>query len=241
MTKIIAALLTMLVIISCENENESKYKSETTPIDTAITDSLLIGQIASFPFENDISDHSGNAFPLAFSGLIHFKAANKTSFSLFKEMNDYVQFILPASDTLSFTCFLKSEKKVNANGSKILDLNKKAEVGFYADAVTGPTYMAIGTSVKNNLINSYNSWIFLYVEIIKNSGTAKMIIKNIESSDLQTFEYLISLTEPISAGELIRIGANFSLQNGFSGAIDELKLFNRSLSESELEYLYKNQ
>lgn len=241
MRYILTAACMVIFLISCESENESKYNdnNQQTIDDTISIDTILPKQIAAFPFEKDFRDQSGNGFPLAFSGELNYKTSKSPAFALAVDITDYLQFLLPKSDTISFTCFMKSDKAVDMNGASLFDFNEKAKIEL--DVVSGATHISLNDVTQADALNTYKSWLFVYVELVKNSTSVKLIIKNKESSTAQTFTYTIPFSEPLSTGDMIRIGSSFGKKDGFKGAFDNLKIFARTLSSDEVEFLYKHQ
>lgn len=223
-------------LISCESENESKFAEIIIPGDTT---TAKPGELASFPFQNNISDHSGNSFPIFFSGIPAFKKSNLNDSALVLASGDFVQFMVPRADTFSFSFFLKGNKAVPSNGATILNIKDNAIVEL--DATSGATKISFDKNIKDeDIFNTYKNWFFVYVEIL-GSKTAKIVIKNKETSELKTFTYTLPLKAPVYAGDMVRIGNSFLGQNSFKGVLDELKMFDRSLSATELEWLYQNQ
>lgn len=226
-------LLIFLAFLGCESENESKFNVEvpTSPDSDSL---VIIGQIAYFPFDSSLFDRSKSFFPMSFSGVLDFSNIDQ-KFALSLQRKDYLQFAIPRTDTFAISFFIRNKTNVSQEGLQLIGIEKNMLVGL--DAVSGATNLSIGGQVQKEVVNTYDSWLFVYIEWVKNSAQTRIVIRNIVDDVPFTKEYSMPVSIPVLPGDIVRLGSSGELLNGVNGFIDELRIYERSISLAELNSL----
>jgi hypothetical protein len=234
-------LLSGLILFSCKNEDESKY--DNIPVKSTSDTTFLKGQFAYYSFEQEISgvDSTGKLVSITYAGNLQFDNdghSTSSKKSLHLNGQNFLQFSILEEDTVVYSFFVKSEDKLTSQKPLLIDFNGKSNLGL--DGVTGPTYMTIDGISQHNCINSYDNWVFVYVEIIRKANKIIYRIKNTVDQTPVDAEYETTTNGTVSPGDLFRIGASFGgTVIGFNGKIDDLKIFNRALSDDEIKSISK--
>jgi len=75
---------------------------------------------------------------------------------------------------------------------------------------------------------------FAHVVVTANGSTLKIYINGVLDSEVNQVIPLFKSNNPIQIGGLAQVGNNY-----FNGLIDELRIYNKALSESEIQQLYQ--
>lgn len=240
MHKLLHTFLAALAFLStaCENANESKYSDDQpAPADSSQI-SFMAGQISLFNFNKNMADAALSPMPVSFSGIPEYEPVDGQSNYVLKiNTGSYLQFMLPQTDTFVFSFSLQTYTNVPPQGMVFIGFKGNSVA---LDGITGATRIAINDNSTDNVINSYRSRVYVYVEIVKGRNYALLQIKNTVDNNRVTFNYQVPLAANTGPGSMIRIGSGQAkTPNSFTGNIDNLRMFARTLNAAEIESLTK--
>jgi hypothetical protein len=246
-------ILLYFLIAGCENDNiEHKYYKNSRPDNDTSTNIIPDGEIAWFPLNGNTNDSTGRkaAFfvgnPLFVNGLNQNKGKG-----LHLDGNSYLLINLGYYDSLSVVLWVKGDGVISdLNKPVLFDYGYKAiSAQLEMDAISGATILESNrnediTSSENSSVeylNSFNKYSFLYFEAGAKCTRIKYKGFTSDGSEILYNENL-NFDAPISAkSEFLFIGRS-SLrdddnQSYFKGAIEEIHIYNRPLTSSEIETL----
>lgn len=221
----------------CDVEITQLYEGEATPANINLTSGL----VAYYPFNgnsNDASGNGNNAAPINGPSLVPDRNGNPNAAYQFDGVDDYLT--APASPSLnsinssgdfSFCAWVKSAgdfhvvcKSSSANDVQYRFLGQ-VNNGFNAD-VDNKAY-----GLSQALLN--NEWMF--VTCIK-KGDVVSFYKNgilLATPESATNEYSLNLNSPLEIGRDVPGAIEYT-----SGALDEIRIYNRALNGAEIQALY---
>jgi parallel beta-helix repeat protein len=106
-------------------------------------------------------------------------------------------------------------------------------------ADTYPNKVRFYTSSGATSYDIYSNSVFplntyTHVAVIYGSSGLKMYINGVEQTDTD------SSTVPVNGSENVVIGASYAFSLNFNGTIDDVRIYNRSLSVDQIQLLYEN-
>ncbi|MBN1117202.1 MAG: hypothetical protein JXA77_08360 [Bacteroidales bacterium] len=242
----------LLFIFSCESENiEDKYLKGEGPIisDTSKPDtSGDSSEILWLPFNGNTQDSLKHNVPLILVGKEQFvdgmNAENGKA--LYLDGNTYLLANLGFYDTLSMVFWIKGEGELESSNSPVLcDYGFKA-LSLQLDATSGATALTVqkneqiaSSEVKVEYLNSFYRYSFVYIEAGGNN--TRVYYKGYTSSgDELIYSDELDFSGIIEAeSDILYIGRSSKKDNGsstfFKGSIDELHIYNRTLTTTEIE------
>jgi hypothetical protein len=212
--------------------------------------SLSDGLVAYYPFNGNANDESGNGN----NGTVHgatltadrFGNANRAY--AFNGIDEYIeasqsQSLDSTTNKLSISVWIKSDHNFQYGSGGIL---------WYGPLLNLTYALSIGTNYKLNFYTNWNSspsdgvyisnplsestW--YHVGFVFNSGQANAYI----NGSLTTSTIFDNVVLPLHAGRIFRIGDDYGFRSEiWSGVIDDIRIYNRALSASEIQTLYLEQ
>jgi hypothetical protein len=261
MRYIIQIMLTLIVVLvcSCESENmEEKYHSSTLqdsiPNGDTITDSETFrGKIAWFPFNGNLNDSTRNTFPAMLFGDTLFVDGINEQYGkgLYLNGSSYLLINLGYHDTLAIVFWIKGDGELGSTKQPVLFDYGLNALTAQLDGTSGATAMVIKrqdeeVSSSDNpsveYLNSYYKYSFVYIEAGGSSTRVYYKGYTVVGDEVVYFDDL-ALSGVIEAdSELLYIGRSsqrdlLNSSNFFNGAIDEIQIYNKTLSSAEVEAL----
>lgn len=163
----------------------------------------------------------------------------------FDGMNDYVQIAdantLKLTNQLSLSGWINLNKYPTANAYIIdkqnrysLLVNASGIVQLILNYPTGGYARVVSTTPLNN-----NTWYYL-VGTYNGTG-AYLWIDGVMVNSLAYSQTIITDTNPVRIGMYSNAGGATSTDWGFNGSIDQVRIWNRSLSATEIANIYSNE
>jgi hypothetical protein len=203
----------------------------------AIAGSASAALVAYFPFDTNANDASGNSNNATVYGsaLTTDKFGNSNRAYLFDGVNDYMEVPVDINPTtmpqLTIVAWARAD-----NGSPVRQVVSHDNSGFdrslgidYRGGGTGWSAFSGSGSVLGFQTVTLGEWVFLAVVYDQTAGTVKLRINDNIYQESGTL---------YSGHNTFRIGSNPSYGEYFQGAIDEVRIYNHVLTNSELSQLY---
>jgi hypothetical protein len=239
-----------IILYSCESANiEDKYMNKN-PNDSIPGGDSLFSEIIWLPLNGNLKDTSGNKASLMLVGTEKFVSGINADHGkgLYLDGSTYLMINIGFFDTLSVAFWIKGDAALESSNTPVL-----FDYGFNAfstelDATTGATSLSlmknedIAYSHENpsvEYLNSFNRYSFVYVEAGGNK--TRVYFKGYTSdgneiiySDEFDFSGIIE-----AETDILYIGRSSQRENQsstyFKGAIDEIHIYNKALSNTEIE------
>lgn len=248
----ILTLAVCLLYLSCESENiEDKYYSDgnpDNPIDTVDQDNL--SEIVWLPLNGNLKDTTGRNTPLILVGEPQFVDGINPEHGkgLYLDGSSYLLINLGFYDTLSLVFWIKGEGELESPNTPVLFDYGLNALTAQLDATTGATSLTVSKneealkSYENpavEYLNSFNRYSFMYVEA--GGDKIRVYFKGYAASgDEVVYVDKHNLSGIIDAeSDILFIGRSSSKENQsstfFKGAIDEVHIFNKTLTDAEVE------
>jgi hypothetical protein len=235
------------IVFSCtyQNEEEKYYQQQNT---SNQSNSLDSGLLAHFCFEQSLADSSVHNVAGLFSGNPVYEpnvAFGTSNYALWLNGQDnWFEIPIGKHDTIAISMFFKGDAALSPTMKPcLLDYGNDA-LELNLDAVTSGTYIVInGDKLDNppeNWISSFSEWNHLYVEAILSQKQVTIIY---DSNSKPNIVMNPNITSPlVFSGESVIIGKEYSdtlKESYFKGLIDEIRIYNRKLSDAELYEITK--
>lgn len=206
-------------------------------ISFTLTGSASAALVAYFPFDANANDASGNGNNATVNGTTSTadKFGNNNRAYLFDGVNDYIEApvdINPsAMPQMTIVAWARADggspvKQVVSHDNGAFDRSLGID---YRGGGTGWSVFSGSGSVLGFHPVTLGEWVFLAAVYDQNAGTVKLRVNNTiyeESGNL-------------GSGHItFRIGSNPSYGEYFQGSIDEVRVYNHALTNSELSQLY---
>ena len=237
-------------------EEENPTDTVQSPSDTSTVDptdtipQIIHGEIAWFPMNGNLNDSTENNISLMLMGDTVFVDGINEEYKNGLYLNGYSYLLLNLGyyDTLSIVFWIKGDGEIESTNSPVL-----FDYGFNAfsaqlDASTGATSITVKKnddiaysheSSSVEYLNSFYQYSFVYVEA---GGNKTRVYFKGYSSLGDELIYCDELNFPgiIEAeSEFLYIGRSSQRENQsesfFRGAIDEIHIYNKTLSNAEVE------
>jgi hypothetical protein len=229
-------LMVLLFVINCSDDNSLNNTDN-------ITGTLNKGLVAWFPLDSNYTDASGNDNSLQAYGNPEFAEgySDESSAILLDGQEDYLVGSIDKLDIFSISMWLLTSKSYVGEWprwrSTCFDYSDKHVYG-YIDGSTGATQLHCGiesASVAAAYIPGYNTWTHMYMAV---SNDLKIYI----NGQLDTTEVLQD--SMVYSSEIIYFGRASSDDEieltYFEGKLDDIRIYNRVLSQEEIEQLSGN-
>lgn len=244
------ALLLITLFVSCENDNiEQKYYQIIA--EQSDSSNLTDGKIAWFPFNGNLSDTTENNTQIMVVGTPKYVNGLNADFGkgLHLDGKSYLIIKLGYYDSLSVVIWVKGDGELNGLNKPVLFDYGQNALSAQLDASTGATTLNSqkgdkkATSLKSSTkyLNSYNKYSLLYFE--SSGTTTKVLFKGyLQNGAAITYNQDLSLPGIIAPqSEFLYIGHSSMRDDknktNFKGAIDEIQIFNRPLTDTEIDAL----
>jgi hypothetical protein len=231
--KYLSILLALAVLLGCEHDRDDDVVGDHG------------GLVAYFPLDSTYADESGNGVLLQVFGAPEFtEGSGGAPFSavLLDGEDDYLVATVGTLDTFSISMWVRSYRYFVGEWphwrSTVFDYSDKQVYG-YIDGVSGATRLSFGIDaepVTGIIPDNMYHWFHLYVAVdhevnIYYNGSLSSTVSVEEARDyLSEFLYL----GRASADEDLDL-------TYFYGPLDEIRIFNRVLDQTEIDKLFTGQ
>jgi hypothetical protein len=223
------------------------------PFDTTvISQTLNDGLVAYYPFNGNANDESGNGHNGTVNGatLVTDRKGNENSAYSFNGISNYIivnnvnSTALQPNNELTISCFIYANPTTNSMSRIIRCAAKNGYILSWKQGNENSIQAIFGT-LSNNCLDvtgvpnsSYTgAWYHLCVTYSKTTKILKLHINGILESLLSNccydFQYDTSLFTVGSSS------TGYSTTEFFKGKIDDIRIFNRVLTEQEIKQLFK--
>ena len=217
-----------------ESEISELYHSNSWP-------TLETGLVAYYPFNGNINDESGNSNDCINNGayLIHDRFGNANSAYYFDGVDDYILsgFEPSGLNSLSACGWIKQEN-VSELYARIFGVQTSS--GRF-HAMINPENQKVTTEIRIEGVTSQfnsndsiaeNQWYFLCS--IYDNMSLKIYLNGSESGAIDVTGFIDEI------GQNVAIGCDYgsSALHFFNGIIDDIRFYNRALTQSEISELY---
>ena len=239
-TDILYIIILLSILSSCQYENSEElyYSNSSTQTDTTGGKKI----IADIPFNNSITDESNNQLEIIIHGSPNFtnNRFNETNKAIyFNGEDEYIELDIEEQDSISVSFwFISASGKSNL--SSLFDYGANA-VKTNIDGYSGPTSFNVTTFYNNldelnaNYYFQYYTWYHVYVSACNNP----VIYINGEKAGEIRKNIILNLTSTnLVFGKSIHEDTEMDVY--FHGTIDDIKIYNFSLTETEINELYGN-
>lgn len=210
--------------------------------------------IAYYPFNSNANDEGVNGFngiPMGGVLMSNDRLGISNSAYYFDGVDDYIDLgnynglDLPSLDKYSFSFWMKPEetgflgdrvilgKYNSASNNRIFKIGLRADLG---DALIYRVYNQ-GTSTSE-LVEATFSLKWQHVVVVADGNLIKLYVDNIKIAE-NTLTVSMSILDPTSLFIGAIVHSNFTPDMFFKGWIDDVAFYSKSLSESEINTLYK--
>ncbi len=236
-------LLTIMFLFGCTSNNEEEYYHSGNGPDTTSTSGSLIAHI---PVEGELVDITGNIL-LNFFGDIHYTQGidgSPQGAVVLDGEEDFILAFIDAYDSVSISLwFLRNADTELEQPDKptLIDYSSDG-IMAYLDAVSGGTYLITEMDAESEQssmwVNSFYDWSHLYIEITGNALSVNYLGQSPSAGEVE-FEDTYSPSTAINLrGEQLFIGrasgGSEVLNSYFKGALDDIRVYNRFLTGSEI-------
>jgi hypothetical protein len=244
--KVITLLVALILLLQyCTYKNEEDEYSIKT--NNGGKNTLDSGLVAFFSFEQSLIDSSKNNISAVYHGTSAFVpntllGANNKALQL-NGIDNWLEIPVGSFDTISFSMFYKGDDALSdLQKPCMLDYGQEA-LSLKLDAVSGGTFITLNQVTLND--DPANYWIcsfyklnYLYVEAIISKKQIKLYSVTFGNQNESKEERIFNPTmdTPITLKNnsvIIGYSTNLSNDTYFKGIIDELRIYNRRLSENE--------
>ncbi len=235
---LVTLLYIILVVSSCQYENEEEYYSKTPGDTNSNVITTGSGLFAFFPFEQSLDDTTLNRLKFDISGMVNYAMGYNSNYSFEFDGASSLHLFTGYYDTLTICFWFKASDQLkniqNQSTPTIFDYGAGA-ASLQLDGTTGATTPYVGNYSQqkklNNVINCYTEWNFVLIELVK-YGKCKIRYFN-RTNDNYTWSFPL-INEPYR-NAVLTLGSSFEQKNFFKGTLDNLQLYYRGLSEEEIE------
>jgi hypothetical protein len=200
------------------------------------------GLVAYYPFNGNANDESGNGINgtlhnvtltedrFGNSGKAYYFLGNSTSY-----IHTITSPLLNLSGNATLVAWIKGNGTLNNIARVIGTTDDGVEIGTNSNGTANSNFSYSGTNwfniVSNKVIND-NQWHFVSVVINANQG--KLFVDAIKVKDTSSTS-AFTMTSP----GYVSIGRHpIYTSRAFTGSIDDIRIYNRALNESELQVLF---
>jgi len=233
-------LAIIAVVLGCTSNNELELYPREKFVDTVKT-----GLIAHYTFDNTTDDISGNEFPAITHGdpvytIDRFGEELKSIY--LNGFTDYITAFIGKHDSISISVWIYPDFYNNVN-STIVEYGYQTFHAQQCDATSGPTirrwYIKASynneDSIQTLSYYDYSRWHHVYFEAGSSITPSRIFINGEMITQLdKMIEIDVSL-------DILYIGRAISAENSnssfYHGKIDDLRIYDRPLTETEIKNL----
>lgn len=233
-------LILTVTISSCQynNAEELYYSHSAIKIDTTQGKQL----IADIPFNNKIEDISSNRLEIIVHGspdlsTDRFHESNQAIY--LDGEDDFIELNIDNQDSISMSFWFNCASG-RSNLSSLFDYGANA-VNTNIDGYSGPTSFNVTTFYNNldelnaNYYFQYYTWYHVYVSACANPV---IYINGQKAGEIRKNIVLNLASTNLIIGKSLKDNSNDEVY--FHGMIDDIKVYNFSLTEAEINELYGN-
>ena len=250
-TSNISLIQSQLIVLTSQYNNVITLLNQLITLinNQSVLTSLSNGLVAYYPFTGNANDSSGNNHNGTIFGasLTTDRFGNSNSAYLFNGSNNYIQIPNSSSfnlqDSVSFSAWINTTN--TALGQRILSkLNEGTSIGWVLDFSTGiPQAYEIrcvlgGANTLTTIpystavLTQNNTW--YQITVTYDLTNVKIYV----NGQLNTTKSLTSMTPAYLANLIIGGPTNLNPGGGFfNGKLDEIRIYNRPLTQTEITYL----
>jgi hypothetical protein len=242
-----------LCFYPCESENiEDKYLKRANGPDS-LNNQPTKGELAWLPLNGNLKDSSGNNIPVLLVGNTQFTQGLNEDYGqgLYLDGKSYLVLHVGYYDTLSVVLWIKGEGGLERENAPVLfdyglnTLSAQLDV----DGTTGATNLRVkknedmaGSHENKSVeyLNSFTQYSLLYME--SGGDKTKVYFKGYSSGHEIVYSDEFNFPGNMNAKtDLLYIGRSSQRANQensyFKGAIDEVRIYNKTLTNTEIEAL----
>lgn len=211
---------------------QSFYISSRKPVPQAGSCTVSNGMVGWWRFNGNANDSSpsGNNGVVTNTTLTTGYNDTASSSYLFNGTNAYVTANTPVIERISFTLTIWFKTSLTADRKLVSTTGGGAHI-IQVMSPNGVLRTCVNACYLGTRSVSDNKWHFVSV-VGTTTGT------NVYLDGEQTPEVTSPYTGAVTMGSQIRIGADYTPSFYFNGQIDDVRLYNRSLSIDETQVLY---
>ena len=200
------------------------------------------GLVAYYPFNGNANDESGNGNHGTVKGatLTTDRFGNANSAYNFDGVDDWISLgdpsILQITSDLTITAWIFLEQGEVTNHIFSRRSTNCGAIGYQIGHETNGLYFSSGNNaaVPSNISVSENQWVFIAVVFNDALNTVDFYVDNQKLLG----QDVVDLGNPANADIQIGQANGCSLSTLFDGVIDDIRVYNHTLSEAEIQALY---
>ncbi|OGV59602.1 MAG: hypothetical protein A2X45_05185 [Lentisphaerae bacterium GWF2_50_93] len=218
-------------------DETEKWNADSTVIAWFEEDDITNGLVAYYPFNGDASDDSGNGNNGTVNGatLVPDRFGNANRAYAFDGVNDYIDCGNDASldlTTFSISCWVNSDH-APATGLSSYIIGKDSNYASFWDPKPGITFSSGGTPYSSISTSTFTADKWFHIAATYNQNTLTVYVNGSSSFTISADKVPQTSTNPLC------IGASSMLSDFFTGSIDDVRIYSRTLAPSEVTKLYK--
>jgi len=215
---------------------------------------LTKGLVAHYEFENNVTDSSGNGNDGTAHGGVSYASGVIGQAGSFDGVDDYVEVeskvLNSLTNNMSVSLFIKTDRSRFNDYSWYQGIlakgNNPRTFSLYTEFADNKNFIHVSSTITEsyNLNNTksqneinLNSWNHVVVQLmIKNN---KKYVQYVINGVIEEEKFYSNQTHFIQDAYNLLIGKTYEANRSFKGLIDDLRIYNRALSEAEIAELYK--
>jgi hypothetical protein len=219
-------------------------RSTRSPKSNSACGGITEGLVACYPFDGNANDASGNGNHGIVKGatLTEDRFGNADSAYTFNGINNYIH--LSSLDSIGFnngtvtlwfklaTGFHTGNKNINLFSKDNQSYEQNVIEAFFDDN-TGKIKLDYG-DFGQSIFSDSDSWDYQWYHLAFTWGSIglKMYVNGIRQADTS------DIVSPVNADTITHIGTHQATASFFKGEIDDILIYNRALSDTEIKQLY---
>jgi hypothetical protein len=230
-----------MIVISPENDTLRLEKCFTIQ---DIETSLKKGLVAYYPFNGNANDESGNGNNGIVTGATlttDILGINNSAY-YFDGANDFIRIKRTIEDDFTLCGWINTSYSLNGTGfydGRGLIYADVAGVhnDFGASILNGKFAFGLGNpdvTIQSTTSVNTGKWVFFTAVRNKSDGKIRVYLNGSEETNI-----ISNNRNSLNSPSFINIGGNTIDGRYFNGIIDDIRIYNRVLNDSEIEYLYQ--
>jgi hypothetical protein len=230
----------------------SQHADTNVTLETRMADSYNIsdsGLVGLWGLNGDANDETGRNNGTEYNNVNYTDEFGIVGQGAYVYVDDYIEIadddLLDITDALTFTAWIKPVSYANGRPiiEKFYDGSANSRAYYWTIGTGGELTLGLALTDGSNIqsiptssgmAGVANEWVFVSVTWDKSDGKA-YYYKN--------GEFISSggtATQSVNANlEPLKIGVNYAYNAFYSGNLDEIRIYNRSLSQTEIQNLYE--